>query len=140
MPKRSNSSDTTTVLMESSSFKSSKTNKSSEMAQSDIMDNDMGEFEDAFEDEIEDEEVVEYASDSDQERARMEMEEENVDEKERVYIPGQPLKEGEVLDFDPSAYRMLHSMNVEWPCLSFSILRDELGNDRENVRCYNWCN
>ena len=48
----------------------------------------------------------------------------------RVYLPGQALGEGEVLEADQSAYEMLHSMNVQWPCLSFDVLWDQLGDER----------
>lgn len=34
----------------------------------------------------------------------------------------QPLKEDEELDFDSSAYEMLHRSEVEWPCLSIDVL------------------
>lgn len=34
----------------------------------------------------------------------------------------QPLKEDEGMDFDSSAYEMLHRTNVEWPCLSLDVL------------------
>ena len=37
------------------------------------------------------------------------------------------MKEGEVLDFDRSAYHVMEPMTVEWPCLSFDILGDNLG-------------
>ena len=40
------------------------------------------------------------------------------------------LAEGEVLDFDSSAYLMLHRMTSEWPCLSFDFIRDKLGMNR----------
>lgn len=48
----------------------------------------------------------------------------------RVYLPGQALEKDEVLEADQSAYEMLHSMNVHWPCLSFDILWDQLGEER----------
>jgi ribosome assembly protein RRB1 len=42
-----------------------------------------------------------------------------------VWRPGvDVLGEGETLDYDPSAYIMLHQLAVEWPCLSFDILPD----------------
>ena len=34
----------------------------------------------------------------------------------------QPLQEDEELDFDSSAYQMLHRSEVEWPCLSIDVL------------------
>jgi ribosome assembly protein RRB1 len=34
----------------------------------------------------------------------------------------QPLKPDEELDFDSSAYEMLHRSEVEWPCLSIDVL------------------
>lgn len=57
----------------------------------------------------------------------------------RVFRPGKDaLKDDEVLDFDPSAYKLYHSMTTQWPCLSFDILRDRLGVGRKRfpVTCY----
>lgn len=49
----------------------------------------------------------------------------------QVYLPGShQLQEGQVLEPDQSAYEMLHRLNVRWPCLSFDILQDHLGSDR----------
>ena len=39
-----------------------------------------------------------------------------------TYLPGLALADGEVLDYDPSTYDMLHSLDVDWPCLSFDYL------------------
>jgi ribosome assembly protein RRB1 len=92
---------------------------------------EMGEFEDAWEDEFEEEE--EYAEEHSEEMEDSEGEEEIDEEQDeemenvpkgKIYMPGQPLNEDEVLVADPTVYDMLHSMNVEWPCLSFDILRD----------------
>lgn len=48
-----------------------------------------------------------------------------------VFRPGiDKLEEGEQLDFDPSTYDMYHSSQVDWPCLSFDVLKDELGASR----------
>lgn len=48
-----------------------------------------------------------------------------------VYIPGvHKLENDEVLEADQSVYEMLHHMNVTWPCLSFDVLRDSLGDER----------
>jgi ribosome assembly protein RRB1 len=48
-----------------------------------------------------------------------------------VYLPGtHTLGKDEVLEPDQSVYEMLHHMNVTWPCLSFDVLRDSLGDER----------
>ncbi|KAK3829054.1 MAG: WD40-repeat-containing domain protein [Benniella sp.] len=97
---------------------------------------DMGEFEDPWEDEVESDEEVVIANDDDDEEGMdvdqaIEMDKEEEDGKDlRVYLPGQALGEGEVLEADQSAYEMLHSMNVQWPCLSFDVLWDQLGDER----------
>jgi len=44
------------------------------------------------------------------------------------------LDKDEELDFDPSAYVMYHSLRTEWPCLSFDIIKDTLGDNRQRVR------
>ena len=50
----------------------------------------------------------------------------------RTFIPGvHPLGKDEVLEPDETAYHMLHQMGVDWPCLSFDILRDNLGDQRQ---------
>ncbi|RKP07271.1 WD40-repeat-containing domain protein [Thamnocephalis sphaerospora] len=103
------------------------------------MDEDMGEFEDVWEDELESdsgEEIVDgeaqdgdEAADAGKTTRKYQMEVD--DEREvKVYLPGQKLEKDEVLEVDNSAYEMLHSMNVKWPCLSFDVLRDDLGEDR----------
>ena len=48
----------------------------------------------------------------------------------QTYLPGVKLGEGEQLVPDNSVYVSLHSMSYAWPCLSFDVLRDNLGNDR----------
>jgi len=43
-----------------------------------------------------------------------------------VFIPGtHVLGKDEILEPDDSVYIMRHTMNVNWPCLSFDVLRDE---------------
>ena len=42
------------------------------------------------------------------------------------------LEAGQVLAPDLSTYKMLHNMSTSWPCLSFDILKDDLGNDRKS--------
>ena len=49
-----------------------------------------------------------------------------------VFIPGvHQLGKDEVLEPDESVYIMRHTMNVNWPCLSFDVLRDNLVDERQ---------
>lgn len=49
-----------------------------------------------------------------------------------VFIPGvHHLGKDEILEPDESVYIMRHSMDVNWPCLSFDVLRDNLGDERQ---------
>jgi ribosome assembly protein RRB1 len=49
-----------------------------------------------------------------------------------TFIPGmRALEKDEILEPDDSVYIMRHSMNVNWPCLSFDVLRDSLGDQRQ---------
>ena len=60
---------------------------------------------------------------ADEERGRV--------EKGAIWNPEtQPLGEDEQLDYDSSAYLLYHAMQVQWPCLSFDILQDQLGGLR----------
>ncbi len=50
----------------------------------------------------------------------------------QIFIPGRTkLPPGEVLSPDPSTYDMLHTLSTPWPCLSFDIVRDTLGDNRK---------
>ncbi|KAJ7631190.1 WD40-repeat-containing domain protein [Roridomyces roridus] len=105
-----------------------------------VTQDDMGEFEDDWEDEVEsDEEVVnaEAAEDED----GMEVDDEvmpAIEESDEqppapeFFIPGRDtLGPDETLEPDESVYIMRHSMKVTWPCLSFDVLRDNLGDQRQ---------
>ena len=51
-----------------------------------------------------------------------------------VFIPGvHHLGKDEILEPDESVYVMRHSMDVNWPCLSFDVLRDNLGDERQRL-------
>ena len=100
-------------------------------------------FEDPFEDEFEEEELDDINPDendfSDEENENMEAtkEEEATEgnnQPKQVWRPGiDKLPDGEELEYDPSAYFMYHSLRTEWPCLSFDILKDNLGDNRQRV-------
>ncbi|KDQ63336.1 hypothetical protein JAAARDRAFT_29356 [Jaapia argillacea MUCL 33604] len=97
---------------------------------------EMGEFEDAWEDEIESDEDVrdggEDGMDVDEEVLPAIEDTEDQPPAKDVYLPGtHVLGKDEILEADDSVYEMRHSMNVNWPCLSFDILRDSLGDQRQ---------
>ena len=91
------------------------------------------EFEDPFEDEFEQEEFQDDGELDDEEDEREEQLEEVVEDKatKQTWRPGiDKLPDGEILEYDPSAYVMYHSLKTEWPCLSFDIVKDNLGDNR----------
>lgn len=49
-----------------------------------------------------------------------------------TYLPGhsRPLETDEHLEPDHSVYQALHQLSYTWPCLSFDVLRDNLGWER----------
>ena len=109
------------------------------------MDEDELVFEDPFGDEFEEEQIDEEAiekeadafGDDSEEEDEMEEGAGEDDEEEdegpkQVWRPGvDKLEDGETLDYDPSAYVMYHALSAEWPCLSFDIMRDRLGDGRQ---------
>ncbi|KAH9913338.1 glutamate-rich WD repeat containing [Epithele typhae] len=104
------------------------------------MEDEMGEFEDGWEDEYEsDEEVVdggegkaEDGMDVDDEVMPPIEESEEQPPAPDAFIPGvHHLGKDEILEPDESVYIMRHNMSVNWPCLSFDILRDNLGDQRQ---------
>lgn len=49
----------------------------------------------------------------------------------QIFIPGRHvLQKDEILEPDDSVYEMRHTMNVNWPCLSFDVLKDNIGDVR----------
>jgi ribosome assembly protein RRB1 len=52
---------------------------------------------------------------------------------QQVFQPGvHDVPEGEELDYDRTAYDCLHKWALDWPCLSFDICRDSLGDSRSS--------
>ena len=50
-----------------------------------------------------------------------------------VWRPGvDGMDADEELEYDPTVYDCLHAWSLEWPCLSFDVMRDELGENRQN--------
>ena len=55
-----------------------------------------------------------------------------MDVDEQTFIPGRnKLQAGESLAPDLSTYEMLHTLSTTWPCLSFDIVPDNLGDGRK---------
>ena len=113
------------------------------------------EFEDPFGDEFEDDEVdpnddgYETVSDDEEEDGGGKMAVDNTqttttntttnkssndNKQKQAWRPGvDAIEEDEELEYDPSAYIMYHSIQTEWPCLSFDFIRDEYGDNRQRV-------
>lgn len=63
------------------------------------------------------------------------------DTTEHTYLPGDELADDEELTFDKSAYHMYHAAQTGAPCLSFDVIPDTLGSDRDAypMTCYLAC-
>lgn len=100
-------------------------------------------YEDPFVDQYEEEDIVDESQLNEDEVEEMGMEEEEEEKhdvielvrslKQVFKIGKDKLEEGEHLDYDNSAYKMYHRLNVDWPCLSFDIVTDNLGILRDRV-------
>ena len=56
----------------------------------------------------------------------------------QTYLPGLKYGPDEHLVPDNSVYLALHSLSYAWPCLSFDVLRDDLGSDRASFPHTAW--
>src|SRR5208282_5643134 len=55
-----------------------------------------------------------------------------MDVDQQTFIVGRnKLEPGQTLSPDLSTYEMLHALSTPWPCLSFDIIRDGLGDNRK---------
>ena len=55
-----------------------------------------------------------------------------MDVDQQTFIVGRSkLEPGQTLSPDLSTYEMLHALSTPWPCLSFDIIRDSLGDNRK---------
>ncbi|KAI2469005.1 WD40 repeat-like protein [Annulohypoxylon bovei var. microspora] len=102
-------------------------------------DKEMGDFEDEFEDEFESEDEIFEAGVDGRPDAEREAEERaagamDVDNGNGTFIVGRnKLEAGQHLAPDLGTYEMLHNLSTPWPCLSFDIIRDGLGDNREKA-------
>ena len=114
-----------------------------EAARTKVDEEGMGEFEDQWEDEFENDadagEVVDAAEQDSEEEGEggMEVDDEpeQIEEEQRApspipFLPGGQMEEGETLQPDMTTYPLLHNFVPTWPSLSFDILRDNLGEER----------
>jgi len=86
-------------------------------------------FQEPFEDEFEEEDIVEGDADmAGEDDAGEEAEEER--QPQVAYYRPEPGQPGEEMEHDPTAYGMLHRMRFAWPALSFDFLVDQLGQNR----------
>ncbi|KAI0195902.1 WD domain-containing protein [Astrocystis sublimbata] len=105
----------------------------------DVDDNkEMGDFEDEFEDEFESEDEIFEAGVDGRPDAEREAEEKtagamDVDSNGTFIVGRNKLEQGQHLAPDLSTYEMLHNLSTPWPCLSFDIVRDRLGDKRERA-------
>ncbi|KAK5119079.1 hypothetical protein LTR62_000290 [Meristemomyces frigidus] len=92
-------------------------------------------FEDEFEDEYESEDEIFEAGVDGRPDAEREAEEAAAGAMEvdrETFIPGRhKLDAGQTLAPDLSTYEMLHTLETPWPCLSFDIVKDGLGDNRK---------
>ncbi|UKJ90634.1 hypothetical protein MACJ_001568 [Theileria orientalis] len=93
---------------------------------------------DIIEDSSDDSSGKEYSEDLKPDAADIE-DESSLDLKTEVWRNDlRPLESDEHLELSPGCYDMLHRITLDWSCLSFDILKDDLGACRVNfpMECY----
>ncbi len=83
-------------------------------------------FEDAFGDEFEEEDIEQACLDD---GGRVSGDE-NAYSGIKTYVPGMEGFEDAEMEMNPNAYVLFHSLRPEWPCLSFDFVADGLGMHR----------
>lgn len=88
--------------------------------------------EDHVDDEMfDDDDEMEDIEEENEENGDEEMNEESGEKK--IYLPGDPIADGEELVFDESAYMMYHQAQTGTVCHSYSIIIRGFAN--ENINC-----
>ncbi|PQE05498.1 putative RRB1-involved in the regulation of ribosome biosynthesis protein [Rutstroemia sp. NJR-2017a WRK4] len=108
--------------------------KAGERPEKPALDDGVGEFEDEFEDEYESEDEILEAGVDGRPDAEREADEaaEAMEVDQQTFIVGRhKLEPGQTLSPDVSTYEMLHALSTPWPCLSFDIIKDNLGDNRK---------
>eukprot|EP01064_Diplonema_japonicum_P014898 TRINITY_DN225_c0_g1_i1.p1 TRINITY_DN225_c0_g1~~TRINITY_DN225_c0_g1_i1.p1 ORF type:complete len:550 (+),score=155.40 TRINITY_DN225_c0_g1_i1:2457-4106(+) len=137
MPSKRDSSTTRVGKVKRTSSSKGKRNREEELAEDMVVDE--AQFEDDYDDVIDDGEVVDMHSD---EEGADEEEEQEDPERKVVFRPGvDEMPEGAEMTYDSSAYDMYHKLAVDWPCLSFDIVTDTRGASRTKypLTCYWAC-
>lgn len=87
-------------------------------------------FQDPFEDEYENEEMMPGDDEDDAGEEELVQEEDGSTTRKQAWTPSQGLEEGQTLEMDPMAYTMHHGLTPEWPALSFDFIHDLYGDAR----------
>ncbi|KAG5354840.1 Ribosome assembly protein [Yarrowia sp. B02] len=116
-----------------------------ELSEMEKLEQEVGGMEDRYDDEGESEEEIFEAGDEEDEAMEDVTEEQaqskaletiardNVKTAKSVFVPQlHELTEDMVMEPDMSVYEMIHSCRLKWPCLSFDVVPDSLGQDRSS--------
>lgn len=98
-----------------------------ELKEEEVHDEDQMDYEDSYEDEWEEEDIIPETEDNHENGMEIEESQPRHQKKEKnVLVPflgnNKELAEDEVLEIDNSAYKMFHRCSTEWPCLSVDFI------------------